>query len=101
MLLSAALAITALLAALCRRLASTAPKLVDFFIEGRNLKRSVGLLNLSPFTQRASIPVLGLLAFYTGLADKGIVTLTTTDARGGDMIIHITDRAWKFLKKKD
>jgi hypothetical protein len=119
MLVSAALAISALLAALCRWLASTTPKVVGFFSEGRKLKRSIGLLNqqeraaldphvkaneqsfyLSPFTQRASIlEVLRLQALYAGLADKGIVALTTTDAQGKNMTIHITDRAWTFLKK--
>jgi hypothetical protein len=119
MFVSAALASAALLASFCGWLARSVPKLFDFFNEGRKLTRSVSLLNkqerdaldphvraneqtfyLSPFTQRPSIPeALRLQALYAGLSDKGIVTLTTTDAQGRNMTIHVTDRAWKRLKK--
>jgi hypothetical protein len=36
---------------------------------------------------------------YAGLADKGIIEMTATDAQGKNVAIHVTARAWKFLKR--
>lgn len=55
---------------------------------------------LNPFTQQGGIPeALRLQGLYAGLADKGIVEISTTDPQGKNAIIRITRRAWRLLKK--
>jgi hypothetical protein len=100
-------------------LANKLPKWIAAAKEKRDLRESCASLNLqeteilkarveageltfylTPFTQERVRDAVRLQSIYGGLAEKGIITVVTTDALGKIAAITTTRPAWKILRKQ-